>query len=258
MFFRISLLLILCLQVFTLWGMESQTPTEGYKNYLLFQMVQKIREIARESRNEINQIEKFADTRRVEKSPPTPGCHQTKQGLLLVCEEDSFPRYLYTPWGHVQIMEHRSHCSSFWQSIAASQLFFKRVKAAITAISRAPYTPKESIHFSEIIKLIEPKDLIRIKSITQKKPEDREAYKDIEKEFFQEIATENLPNYFGTASLLNGHYCDSYAVYRITHVDGASLPSVELPESEDQYPSRESIEKEWYDMKKQYELKVKG
>jgi len=254
MFFRISLLLMFGLQVFTLLGMESQAPTEGYKNYQLFQLVQKIREIARESRNEINKIEKCADNRRVEKSPPSH-CHLTTQGLLLVCQEDSFPKYLYTPWGHIQIMEQRSHCSSFWESIAAAQLFFKRIKASIAAINQAPYTPKEDMHFSEIIKLIKPIDLQRIRSITQKNPENRQVCKDLEKEFFKEIATENLRNYIGTNSLLRGHYCEDYAVYRITQVDDMPLPFAEVFASDDEGLPRKTLETTWLEFEKRYKSK---
>lgn len=197
-------------------------PTQ--EEYELFKVVQAIRKIAHESREEIRRTMGFADDREISKDEPNEHIAQISKGLIL--EMDSFPETMQSPWGRIPILEQGCHPSDFCASLAASQLFFKRVSASIVGF--AGFSKKYNLVAESITRASNFETAI--------KP----------------ISKEQLETYIGTAALLTPHKCGHHVLYRINQVDSFKIPESQIHDYTKRARNPEEVELVWKLMEARY------
>jgi len=224
---KTNLLFFLAIFSSTLVGMKTPPIKIDEQEYALFKTVQKIRAIAGQTRKEINRVITMKDRRKIDYSPPYSSSPQTKQGLLLLADEN--PNELITPWGKIQILPDVSYASSTSEAIAAFQLFFYRVKASIDAFSMFPNS------YAEIVQPIDVKILFASISASRKIPD------------------EEVHSYIGKRALVVSSRCGMLTRYMIEQVDAETVPAVEFYDNVSECRSEETVKTTWKAMQQRHD-----
>lgn len=219
-----KIVVILFLISCTSYSMDNPYIQPTQEEYELFKIVKVIRRIAHESREEIRRTMGFADPREISDYEPNEHIAQIDKGLIL--EMDSFPETMQSPWGRIHIVQQVSHPSDYRASLAASQLFFKRVTASIAGF--AGFSRKYNL-------VAEP--------ITR----DTDSEKAI-----QPILKEKLETYIGTAALLTPDKCSHHVLYRINQVDSYKICEAQLYDYTKRARDPEEVELVWNLMEARY------
>lgn len=221
--------LLTCI-IFNMHAMDNPAIQPTQEEYELFKMVKRLREIAHESREEIRHTMGFADERPIAQYEPNEHIGQTEKGIFI--EMGDFPERALTPFGRVDIVEQTSHRSDYVASLAASQLFFKRVKASITEFYGL------SRKFKEVLKPITHSTDFETAT--------------------KEIPKGDLDSYIGTSSLLVRTKCGNDVVYRVTQVDSHKIPDAQMYDYTKKKRDPEVIAKLWKLMEERYEKERLG
>lgn len=218
------ILIILLLVSCSTYSMDNPFIQPTVEEYQLFKVVQAIRKIAHESREEIRRTMGFGDDREICEDAPNEYIAQIDKDLIL--EMDSFPETMQSPWGRIPIVKQVSHPSDYLGSLAASQLFFNRVNASIVGF--AGFSRKYNL-------VAEP--------ITRDTDSERA---------IQPILKEHLETYIGTAALLTPHKCSHHVLYRINQVDSHQISESQRFDYTKKARDPEEVELVWKLMEARY------
>lgn len=216
------LFLLHSLSFLPILGMDNPiAPTEN--EYKVFKVVQRIRQIAQESREEIKRTVKFSDDREISQSPPNIHNGRIQRGLLL--EMEYFPETMETPWGRISIMRQTSQHSSYCASIAASQLFFERIKANIAEF--VGWSKK----YHEVLGPITQGTETALRLIPKT----------------------SLCSYIGTRKLIVPQKCGTFTLYRVMQADSDKVPESHLYNYTERARDPETIIAAWNMMEERYQ-----
>lgn len=229
--------LTILIYISSTFSMENPLIAPTSEEYELFKVVKKLREIAHESREEIRKALGFADRNEVSQSIPNKHYGQTRRGLLLVV--DDVPISILSPWGEIPILQQKRYSSETERinTIAASQLFFKRVTATIAGFDRGWSRYHGKYH--EVLKPIT--DITKLESALKRIPK-----------------KSLLPDYIGTNAIILGGGQGNIVFYRVMQADLNKVPKSQLYDYTKQERDPEEAVIVWKLMEEQYEKEKKS
>jgi hypothetical protein len=216
----------------------------AYKDYELFKIVMKIREITDKTIDEFRTYDLWVGKGSQGWPDANPYWDRTEQGLYVM--SGGYPDLLATPWGQVKLTGGGAGKGYFF--LAFGQVVLRRLHAkferAFTCSEdrdkgRCFYELKPGVDLlQESIKLAAQKDTHRLTGPIE--------------DYFDAISEEELNKKRGQEILVTHSYCGNEARYRITELAGQILPELRYVQKRDWEMEKNEIKTTWLEFKERY------